>query len=153
MTTKMALYDEDYNGIVVETTDGHRFGWQVIKDEDGTVHLPRFTEENGTRFFYEQEAADCEPFDEDGIFDSREDLYDAVENAAQKYMTVTEDGTVLQGFVIAVYGPFFPDEQAYEDGQDIAPVLNSKAQTFPVSRFVDNGKFHKMTAKEIFNEL
>ena len=51
MTTKMALYDEDYNGIVVETTDGHRFGWQVIKDEDGTVHLPRFTEENGTRFF------------------------------------------------------------------------------------------------------
>ena len=133
-------------------------------------------------------------------------MYDAVENAAQKYMTVTEDGditaydyevtllngfyepvkkcgsysfesqgdyyslegfegtlyfqgvvsedgTVLQGFVIAVYGPFFPDEQAYEDGQDIAPVLNSKAQTFPVSRFVDNGKFHKMTAKEIFNEL
>lgn len=95
MTTKMALYDEDYNGIVVETTDGHRFGWQVIKDEDGTIHLPRFVEENGTRLFYEQEAADCESFDEDGIFASREDLYDAVERAVQKYMNVTEDGDIV----------------------------------------------------------
>lgn len=95
MTTKMALYDEDFNGIIVETTDGHRFGWQVIKDEDGTVHLPRFTEDNGMRFFYEQGAADCEPFDEDGIFDNREDLYDAVESAVQKYMTVNEDGDIV----------------------------------------------------------
>lgn len=68
MKTKMALYDEDFGGIVVETTDGHRFGWQVIKDGDGTIHLPRFTESDGARFFYEQEAADCESFDEDGLF-------------------------------------------------------------------------------------
>ena len=95
MKTKMALYDEDYNGIVVETTDGHRFGWQVIKDEDGSFHLPRFTDSDGTRFFYEQEAADCESFDEDNIFSSQEDLYDAVEGAVQEYMDVTEDGDIV----------------------------------------------------------
>lgn len=88
-------------------------------------------------------------------FESQGDYYslEGFEGTLYFQGVVNEDGTVLQGFVIAVYGPFFPDEQAYEDGQDIAPVLNSKAQTFPVSRFVDNGKFHKMTAKEIFNEL
>lgn len=95
MKTKMALYDEDFGGIVVETTDGHRFGWQVIKDGDGTIHLPRFTENDGARFFYEQEAADCESFDEDGLFNSQEALYDAVESAVQKYMNVTEDGDIV----------------------------------------------------------
>lgn len=95
MTTKMALYDEDFGGIIVETTNGHRFGWQVIKDEDGTVHLPRFTEDNGTRFFYEQGAADCGSFDEDGIFDSQEALYDEVVNAVEEHMKVTEDGDIV----------------------------------------------------------
>lgn len=95
MKTKKVLYDDDFGGIVVETTDGHRFGWQVIKDGDGTIHLPRFTESDGTRFFYEQEAADCESFDEDNIFASQEDLYDAVERAVQKHMDVTEDGDIV----------------------------------------------------------
>lgn len=95
MKTKMALYDKDFNGIVVETENGHRFGWQVIKDKDGTVHLPRFTESDGTRFFYEQGAADCESFDEDNLFDSQEELYDEVERAVQKYMDVTEDGDIV----------------------------------------------------------
>ena len=95
MKIKKVLYDDDFGGIIVETTDGHRFGWQVIKDEDGTVHLPRFTESDGNRFFYEQEAADCESFDEDNIFDSQEKLYDAVESAVQKHMDVTEDGDIV----------------------------------------------------------
>lgn len=95
MKTKMALYDEDFGGIIVETTDGHRFGWQVIKDEDGTVHLPRFIESDWARFFYERGAEDCESFDEDNIFDSQEKLYDAVESAVQKHMDVTEDGDIV----------------------------------------------------------
>ena len=66
---------------------------------------------------------------------------------------VNDDATILQGFVIALAGPFFPDEQAAEEGQDIVPILNDTAQTFPTVRFVDNGKFHKMTAEEIAMQL
>jgi|GEM_PF-7011098 len=96
MKTKKVLYDDNFGGIIVETTNGHRFGWQVIENKDGTVHLPRFVEDNGTRFFYEQKAADCEPFDEDNIFDSQEALYDAVESAVQKYMTVKDGDIVIE---------------------------------------------------------
>ncbi len=66
---------------------------------------------------------------------------------------VNDDATILQGFVIALAGPFFPDEEAAEEGQDIVPILNDTAQTFPTVRFVDNGKFHKMTAEEIAMQL
>lgn len=66
---------------------------------------------------------------------------------------VNDNATILQGFVIALAGPFFPDEQAAEEGQDIVPILNDTAQTFPTVRFVDNGKFHKMTAEEIAMQL
>lgn len=66
---------------------------------------------------------------------------------------VNDDATILQGFVITLAGTFYPDKQAAEDGQDIVPVINSTAQTFPASRFVDNGKFHLMTREEIQMEL
>lgn len=95
MTTINAIYDKDFDGIIVETNSGQRFGWQTIKDEDGTVHLPRFIENNGTRFFYEQGAADCQSFDEDNLFGSQEDLYDAVKRNVNKYMTVNEDGDIV----------------------------------------------------------
>lgn len=62
---------------------------------------------------------------------------------------VNDDATILQGFVIALAGPFFPNEQAAEEGQDIVPILNDKAQTFPASRFVDGEKFHLMTPEEV----
>lgn len=62
---------------------------------------------------------------------------------------VNDDATILQGFVIALAGPFFPDEQAAEEGQDIVPILNDTAQTFLASRFVDGEKFHLMTPEEV----
>jgi len=86
-----AYYDEDFGGIIVEK-DGHRFGWQTIDEADGTKHLPRYSEIDGERYFYEQEAADCQPFDEDGIFgDDRDALYDAVERA----LTIDSDGDII----------------------------------------------------------
>ena len=65
---------------------------------------------------------------------------------------VNDDATILQGFVIALAGPFFPDEQAAEEGQDIVPILNDTAQTFPASRFVDGGKFKLMTPEEVASQ-
>ncbi|WP_303104119.1 hypothetical protein [uncultured Mitsuokella sp.] len=95
MKTINAIYDKDFNGIIAETEGGHRIGWQVLRDGDGTVHLPRFVENDGVRTFWEDGASDCESFDEDHIFESLENLYDAVESAVQKYMTVTEDGDIV----------------------------------------------------------
>nr|DAP99285.1 MAG TPA: hypothetical protein [Caudoviricetes sp.] len=95
MKTTNAYYDEDFNGIIVETEDGHKFGWQVLKDDDGTVHLPRFVENDGVRTFYEDGASDCESFDEDGIFDGRENLYDAVEKAVEEHMEVTAGDDIV----------------------------------------------------------
>lgn len=62
---------------------------------------------------------------------------------------VNDDATILQGFVIALAGPFFPDEQAAEEGQGIVPIINDTAQTYSASRFVDGEKFHLMTPEEV----